>query len=117
VGADEWWGDEEGRKAADRAEFGRRLATGDYRELFGEVMREIIRQAANEPGLADEIGVLRVVLARLMCEERDPAALAASVSRVATVAIQAARAQRAIHGGTAEGLTEAITRILMEVDG
>jgi hypothetical protein len=36
---------------------------------------------------------------------------------VATVAIQAARAQRAISGEQAEGLTDAITRILVEMDG
>ena len=99
------------------AEFERRLARGDYRHLFGEVLREIIRQAANEPGLADEIGVLRIVLARLLVEESDPKHLAASVSRVAAVAIQAARAQRAITGAQADGLTDAITRILIEMDG
>lgn len=99
------------------AEFQRRLASGDYRQLFGEVLREIVEQAAEEPGLADEIGVLRVVLARLLVEERDPAQLAASVSKVAGVAIQAARAQRAISGEGADGLTGAITQILMELDG
>lgn len=99
------------------AEFERRLARGEYRHLFGEVLREIIKQAANEPGLADEIGVLRIVLARLLVEESDPKHLAASVSRVAAVAIQAARAQRAISGEQADGLTDAITRILIEMDG
>src|SRR5215216_4139658 len=86
------------------AEFERRLALGEYRQLFGEVLREIIEQAAEKPGLADEIGVLRVVLVRLMVEERDPKQLAASVSRVARVAIEAARAQRAISGEQADGL-------------
>ena len=99
------------------AEFERRLARGDYRYLFGEVLREIIRQAANEPGLADEIGVLRIVLARLLVEERDPKQLAMSVSKVAAVAIQAARAQRAITGEQAAGLTNAITQMLIDLDG
>lgn len=99
------------------AEFERRLARGDYRYLFGEVLREIIKQAATEPGLTDEIGVLRIVLARLLVEETDPKQLAASVSRVAAVAIQAARAQRAISGEQADGLTDAITRILIDLDG
>jgi hypothetical protein len=98
------------------AEFERRLAQGDYRYLFGQVLREIVEQAAEVPGLADEIGVLRVVLARLMVEERDPKQLAESVSRVAAVAIQAARAQRAISGDQADGLTGALTQILMELD-
>ena len=99
------------------AEFERRLARGEYRHLFGEVLREIIAQAANEPGLADEIGVLRIVLARLLVEETDPKQLAASVSKVAAVAIQAARAQRAITGEQADGLTNAVTQILIEMDG
>ena len=54
-------------------EFYRRLTEGDDRQLFGETLREVIQQAAAEPGLADEIGILRVVLARLMFVERDPA--------------------------------------------
>jgi hypothetical protein len=99
------------------AEFQRRLANGDYRELFGQVLREIIDQAGSEQGLADEIGILRVVLAKLLVEESDPAQLATNVARVATVAIQAARAQRAISGEQAAGLTDAITRILVEMDG
>ena len=99
------------------AEFQRRLANGDYRHLFGQVLREIIEQAGNEPSLKDEIGILRVVLAKLLVEESDVTQLASSVARVAAVAIQAARAQRAISGETAEGLTDAITRILVEMDG
>jgi hypothetical protein len=113
-------GDEDGEPPAldeRAAEFERRLARGEYRQLFGEVLREIIEQAAEKPGLADEIGVLRVVLARLMVEERDPKQLAESVSRVARVAIEAARAQRAISGEQAEGLTNAITQILVNLDG
>jgi hypothetical protein len=108
--------DEPGEIDERAAEFERRLAQGDYRHLFGQVLREIVEQAAGEPGLADEIGVLRVVLARLMVEERDPKQLAESVSRVAAVAIQAARAQRAISGEQAEGFTNAVTQILMELD-
>lgn len=99
------------------AEFQRRLANGDYRHLFGDVLRQIIEQAGSEPGLANEIGVLRVVLAKLLVEESDITQLATSVARVAAVAIQAARAQRAISGEQAEGLTDAITRILVEMDG
>jgi hypothetical protein len=43
--------------------------------------------------------------------------LAKAVARVASVSIQAARAQRAISGQLAEGLTDAITQILAEFDG
>ena len=38
------------------------------------------------------------------------------VSRVAAVSIQAARAQRAINGQLAEGLTDALTTILADLE-
>jgi hypothetical protein len=97
--------------------FRRRLAQGEYRRLFGDRVNEVIQQAAAEQGLVDEIGILRIVLARLLLEEDDPAQLAESVSRVAGVAIQAARAQRAISGEQANGITEAVTQLLIELDG
>ena len=77
----------------------------------------MIQQAAAEEGLADEIGILRIVLARLLLEETDPAQLAESVARVTGVAVQAARAQRAISGEQAAGITEAVTQLLIELDG
>jgi hypothetical protein len=97
-------------------EFRRRVETGEYRQLFNDRLNEVIRQAAEERGLADEIGILRVVLARILFEERDPATLAQSVSRVVAVAIQAARAQRAISGEQAGSLTDALTQILTDLD-
>ncbi len=96
-------------------EFYRRLTEGEYRQLFGETLRQVIEQAAAEPGLTDEIGILRVVLARLMVVEQDPGKLAESVARVAGVAIQAARARRAISGEQADGFTDAVTRMLIEI--
>ena len=55
-----------------------------------------------------------VVLARLLIEEHDPAQLAASVSRVVGVAIQAARAQRAITGESPDKMTDALIQVLTE---
>ena len=101
---------------ARREDFQRRLAVGEYRALFETRLREVITQAAAEQGLADEIGALRFVLARLLAEEEDTVRLAAGVARVASVAIQAARAQRAISGERAEALTGAIARLLIELD-
>jgi hypothetical protein len=97
------------------SEFARRMTGGDYRQLFGETLREVIEQAAAEPGLADEIGILRVVLARLIVVEQDAPRLAESVARVVSVAIQAARAQRAIGGTTTEEFSEMVNRILAEI--
>jgi len=103
------------QKAAD--EFRARMDAGDYRGLFGDRLGGLMAQAAADGGVADELAVLRIVMARLLAEEQDPVVLAKSIARVAAVSIQAARAQRAINGQLAESLTEAITSILAEVGG
>jgi hypothetical protein len=104
------------RRAA-KAAFRARLEAGDYRELFGGRLGEVMAQAAEEAGVADELGALRIVLARLMEEEDDLVVLAGLVARVASVSIQAARLQRAISGQLAESLTDAVTTILADLEG
>ncbi|HEY8447214.1 MAG TPA: hypothetical protein VIL01_08910 [Thermomicrobiales bacterium] len=99
-----------------REEFRRRLAQGDYRQLFDADVQAVMAQAAAEPGLADEIGALRIVLARLLLEEADLGKLVAGVARLVSATTQAARAQRAIAGETGQGLTEAINRFLAELE-
>jgi hypothetical protein len=105
------------RRAEAATAFRRRMESGDYRELFGERLRALMVQAAAEGGVADELAILRIVMARLVAEEDDPVTLAKAVARVAAVSIQAARAQRAINGQLADGLTDALTTILMEIEG
>jgi hypothetical protein len=102
------------RRQEAAAAFQARLDAGDYRGLFGERLSELMAQAAADGGVADELAVLRIVMARLLAEETDPVVLAKSIARVAAVSIQAARAQRALSGQLAEGLTDAITSILMD---
>lgn len=99
-------------EAADR--FRERLGRGDYRALLDPALWEAIASAGAERGLTNEIGSLRVVLARLLVEEEDPARLAQNASRVAAVLVQATRAQHALSGEMAEGLAEAVTHILAE---
>ena len=85
------------RRAA--AEFGRRLARGEYGGLFDGRLREVMAQAAAERGLAEEIGALRVVLARLLATEgEDPRRVAHAVARVAGTTVRAVGAQRARRG-------------------
>lgn len=98
------------------AEFRRRLEMGDYQELLDRQLSDVIAQAAQDRSLVREIGALHFVLTRLLAEEDDSAKLAASVARVSSVLVQAARVQRAISGEVADGLTEAMTRILAELD-
>jgi hypothetical protein len=98
------------------AEFRRRLEEGEYRRLFDERLKEVIAQAAIERGLADEIGALRVVLARLLLEEDDLSKLVSGVARLASVTVQAARAQRTIVGEVGDGLADAINQFLAELE-
>lgn len=105
------------RRAEAAAAFRERLESGDYRGLFGDRLSGLMSQAAADGGVADELGALRFVMARLLSEEDDPVTLAKAVARVAAVSIQAARAQRAINGQLAEALTDAMTTILMELEG
>lgn len=102
-----------------RSRFRERLEQGEYTALFDDHLSKVLHQAAtavSERGLIDEIGALRLVLARLLMEEDDLTKLASNVTRVASVAVQAARAQRAISGDVAQGLTSALTQILTELD-
>ena len=108
---------ESGRRRAAKAAFRERLEAGDYRELFGGRLGEVMAQAAEEAGVADELGALRVVMARLLTEEEDLVVLAPLIARIASVSIQAARVQRAISGQLAESLTEALTTILADLEG
>ena len=101
---------------ARSAEFQTRLESGDYRELLGERLGEVMAQAAAEAGVAEELGALRIVMARLLTEEDDLVVQAQLVARIASVSIQAARAQRAINGQMAESLTEALTSILTDLE-
>jgi hypothetical protein len=97
--------------------FRARLESSDYRELLGERLGEVMAEAAAEAGVADELGALRIVMARLLTEEEDLVVMARLIARIASVSIQAARVQRAISGQLAESLTEALTTILAELDG
>ena len=102
-------------EAASAAAFRERLAGGDYRALLGPGVWSAIAQAGAATDLRGEIGLLRVVLARLLLEEDDPARLAQGTARVAGALVQAARAQHALSGDSADGLTDAVTRILAEL--
>jgi hypothetical protein len=102
-----------------RTQFEERVKTGEYAALFDEQLTKVLREAAAalaQRGLVEEIGALRYVLARLLAEEKELSVLTASVTRVTSVAVQAARAQRAISGDVADGLTSALTQILTELD-
>src|SRR5262249_17983867 len=49
---------------------------GSYFDLLDPQLRRILDQAAKEPKLPDEIGGIRIALARLLVEETGPSKLA-----------------------------------------
>ena len=71
----------------------------------------------SDAGLSEEIGALRFVLQRLLAEEDDLARLAAGVARIASVVVQAAKAQQTMTGNRSDELAEALMRALADLDG
>ena len=95
--------------------FRQRLELASYRDLLGEALGTVLTEAASERSLVDEIGALRVTLARLLVEEDDVGRLATNVARVAAVAVQAARAQAAITTERPEDVAASVVRTLEEL--
>lgn len=76
--------------------FRERVRDGSYRGLTEAGVARVVGLAAAEPGLKDEIGLLRVALARLLEEEADATRFATAVARLVAVAVQAARVQQGL---------------------
>ena len=90
------------------------------RPHFEQQIEEVVARFASEAGLeheslSEEISALRIVLARLLAEEEDPSRLASSIPRIVDAVVRAVRAQRLISGVLAEGLTQAVTQVLIEL--
>jgi len=107
-----------GKDTGDPGDYYRaRLAQAEsYRDLLGPKLSRLMREAAEEQNLTDEIGMLRIVMARVMDEEHDPVRLANAVARLTNVAVMAMRTQRALSGELTDSLTDALTQILLELD-
>ena len=111
-------GDAEAERQAT-VTFRRRLERGDYGEVVDAGVQRVMAQAAAEAGLQEEIGTLRVTMARLLTElvaADDPLPVAHGVARVATAAIRAVVAQRALAPEPADGLGATLARVLDEMD-
>jgi hypothetical protein len=104
---------------------GRHGPVSDEPIPFRREARPVLRLVPTEPeatqtaesGLTEEIGALRFVLHRLLAEEDDLARLATGVARIASVVIQAAKAQQALSGNRSDELAAALMRALAELDG
>lgn len=96
----------------------------DYRVLLDNDLRATLADATNEileRGLIDELGSLRVVLLRLLLEERDLAKLITGITRITTVAAQAMRVQYQVSGAagteTMETISDLVQSVVKGLDG
>lgn len=90
----------------------------DYRVLLDNDLRTTLADATNEilaHGLIDELGSLRVVLLRLLLEERDLAKLVTGITRITTVAAQAMRVQYHVAGGEGTDSMESTATLIRSV--
>jgi len=91
---------------------------GEYRVLLDNDLRATLADATSEileRGLIDELGSLRVVLLRLLLEERDLAKLVTGITRITTVAAQAMRVQYHVSGGEGTDALEATGELIRGV--
>jgi hypothetical protein len=82
--------------------------------LFDEPVRRILEQAAEEKSLDQELGLLRMMMARLVVEEGDAVKQAMAMSRLATAAARVVKTQLEVGGGR-DTLQEWISEVLKEV--
>lgn len=94
--------------------FEERLNAGIYDEIFGQ-LKPVIARASAEYGVDNEIGVLRIAMAKLLAEESDPFRLATGVARLSSVIVQAQKAAKVLSGEVADDITGAIATILEEM--
>ncbi len=117
-GAGDGVANEAGEERERRAhEFWNRLEQGDYRDLLERTLAKLVEQAGREGALTEEIGALRVVMKTLLNTDLKEHAdeLSVSIPRLVNAIVRALKAQRAISGQTAGDLTEALTRVLLEM--
>ncbi len=94
------------------------LASGELTRLLDTPINRLIQAAAvdaGQRGVVDELGALRIVLTRLVNEVEDLDLLTANVTRVVSVALQAARTQRLIGEGTMEMIAGPLHLIIDEI--
>lgn len=109
-------GSEEGESTLEWLAARRRTGDGKRADLLGTEVARLIAEAGREGSLAEEIGALRSVMARLLDDKGvKPQQLAESIPRIVGATVRALKVQRTISGETAGDLTEALTRVLLEM--
>jgi hypothetical protein len=94
------------------------LQAGSVEPLLTSGIARIIAEAGSgsgNDGIAQVLGTLRVVLHRLVTEERDLDALTRNVARITSILIRAARVQHQITSQDAASIVDALAVILAEI--
>lgn len=99
----DWQAETQEEEARPGERFREQAMTGTYEGLRSRGAAATVGRAAEAPGLREEIGMVRLALARLLEEETDAAAFAAGVARLVSVAVQAAKAEQARGEGRGPG--------------
>lgn len=86
-----------------------------YARLLAERAAAVVAGDPEDDSLADQLAALRLVLARVMADEVDPRELARDIPRIVDATVRATRAQRTLDGAAAQGLTRALTELLLEL--
>lgn len=90
---------------------------GEHAEI-DPVLVSLMQQAGSVKGLNGEIGALRLVLHQLLTDDSLPVGdLARHVARITAVIAQVCKTQRVIDGETGDSITDALTQLLIELDG
>ncbi len=107
------------RAREEEAGFRMRLRRGDYGALFEEGARAAMAQAAAGLGVAEEVGALRLALARLLVElpgSADPVRLAHGVARLASASVRAVERHAALTGGPTNEFQATLWQVIDELD-
>lgn len=94
------------------------VRTERHEELVERTIRQLVESGGGDLSLGEEIGSLRLILKRVMAVDAldgDPRDTAQTVARLANSIVYAVQAQRAISGRLADDLTDALTKILVEM--
>jgi len=90
-------------------------AEGFYAQFFTQEELLDLAQTVTNPSLADEIGILKVLIRRVIARKENPEEALKLVGRAVDQLTRAWRVQRAISGEAADGLASAMAQVLDEL--
>jgi len=91
---------------------------GQQSELVERTVAVVLETIGGELSLGREIGALRLMLQRVIAMDAldgDPRDTATTITRLVDGIVRAVRAQRAISGELADDLSDALTKVLIEL--